>query len=380
MVAELADLERQVKELADQVMSEFNEVNQSLGALDRIEDFHSRAEIDGLINQAGREHNKMSEDIIGSLPNPDDYDSGQVADEEIKSPQPVASSKHRQLNTANTYRDYVQERVEEMPEGVAKGHARKLVSGATGAFKKAEEYYDGGDQGAGDFAKELGIAMLDIALGFVPFVGVSKDVFELFTGQNAITGEKLSPFELTMAGIGVASAGVLSGVKNVPKGFKILKEVLEHSDEGADSAKAADEGLDIWTSLEKSDISKDEIITSAKEGEWATVFASGYRPKDLIQNKPFLDEFRKDMNIPDHWEVGPAKKGDGLSFSKPGTNKADEMRIKEGIPSSEFHNSREPNVRLKKDGAWRDIDGKEVPLKSEDAHIPLAGFKFPDWF
>jgi hypothetical protein len=56
------------------------------------------------------------------------------------------------------------------------------------------------------------------------------------------------------------------------------------------------------------------------------------------------------------------------------------MRIKEGIPSSEFHNSREPNVRLKKDGAWRDIDGKEVPLKSEDAHIPLAGFKFPDWF
>lgn len=92
-----------------------------------------------------------------------------------------------------------------------------------------------------------------------------------------------------------------------------------------------------------------------------------------------LSKFRKDTKIPFNWDVGPSKKGQGLSFSKSGTSKADEVRIKEPVQGNQYPNSRIPNVRLKKDGTWRDINGNVVTLESEAAHIPLEGFKFPHW-
>jgi len=51
-----------------------------------------------------------------------------------------------------------------------------------------------------------------------------------------------------------------------------------------------------------------------------------------------------------------------------------------GKPDNRYPNSRNTNVRLKKDGKWRDIDGNIVDIETEAAHIPLDGFSVPDWF
>lgn len=67
---------------------------------------------------------------------------------------------------------------------------------------------------------------------------------------------------------------------------KIAKRGVKTAEEAEEITKASAKAL--------------EISDSAKNGEWTKVFESGYKPKDMIENKSFLDKFRKDTKIPDH--------------------------------------------------------------------------------
>ncbi len=65
-------------------------------------------------------------------------------------------------------------------------------------------------------AKEMLIvaeSILDFATSMIPGVGWARDVYETMTGTNAITGEKLTKLEWTLAVGGFATGGLMSKLK-----------------------------------------------------------------------------------------------------------------------------------------------------------------------
>ena len=64
------------------------------------------------------------------------------------------------------------------------------------------------------FVGATGETPADIALGFTPYVGTGKDIYELFTGRHLLTGRSLTLFERSMSAVGIALSAVSSGVLN----------------------------------------------------------------------------------------------------------------------------------------------------------------------
>jgi hypothetical protein len=112
----------------------------------------------------------------------------------------------RSVQNARQYQTYVQEKINAMPEA-EREKRQPLVNVANDALTVAEESYRTGQTEKGDFAKELGLAGLDLALSLTPGVGLAKDFVELSTGYNFVTGAKLTTFERTMAAVGVLTVG-----------------------------------------------------------------------------------------------------------------------------------------------------------------------------
>lgn len=71
-----------------------------------------------------------------------------------------------------------------------------------------------GDYSSAESAREVALAMLDIALGLTPGVGFGKDVYEAISGESIVTGEPLSDDARLLAAIGAMSLGIADeGVK-----------------------------------------------------------------------------------------------------------------------------------------------------------------------
>lgn len=124
----------------------------------------------------------------------------------------------------------------------------------------------------------------------------------------------------------------------------------------------------------------EKIINFAKVGSWSDVFMAGLGPKDLVNNELFREKLRADKGIPADWIFGSTTKGkkDGISFSRPGSLKSDEVRIMPGNPNSPYPNSQKPYVRIQFGGRPYDKNGNLLPDEFRDeAHIPLDEFKFP---
>lgn len=78
------------------------------------------------------------------------------------------------------------------------------------AYHHATSEYKNGNKGAASESIEFANTFLDIALGSTPFVSVFKDAYEVYTGENLITGEKLTDIDRNIAIIGFG-AGILTG-------------------------------------------------------------------------------------------------------------------------------------------------------------------------
>ncbi len=237
------------------------------------------------------------------------------------------------------------------------------------ALKYADNQYASGRNAEGYYAMELAKASLDITLSFIPLVGWGKDVYEASFGTNLVTGEKLSNFERAAAVLGILTAGYGSKIALAAKAAIII-DVLKVGKTTDNVAKIADAGK-----------VADSIIDSAKNGAWSKVVESGLKPGKLVEEgmSPLRTKLRQDKGIPDSWEFGPAKDADGISFHKPGTFKADEVRIMPGKPTNPYPNSQVPYVTWKRNGQWLDKDGGILPDNMRpEAHIPLDDFKYKD--
>jgi hypothetical protein len=71
-----------------------------------------------------------------------------------------------------------------------------------------------------DRSISIGLQVLDVGLNVLPLVSTARDVFELFTGKNLITGEEFGTLEYSMAFV-----GVFAGMT----GFNLAKVAFEGS-------------------------------------------------------------------------------------------------------------------------------------------------------
>lgn len=88
---------------------------------------------------------------------------------------------------------------------------------------------DGGFRAIGKGENELADSyllvartMLDIAVSLYPPTAFARDCYELLTGLDALTGERLTPFQRGIAMVGVATVGLASSAALIAKASKAL--------------------------------------------------------------------------------------------------------------------------------------------------------------
>ncbi|MFK7826939.1 MAG: hypothetical protein AB8G05_22540 [Oligoflexales bacterium] len=260
------------------------------------------------------------------------------------------------------------------------------------------------------YSVALTIEMLDLLSDLEPYTGATKESIKLATGVDpfALPGqEQLSDMDkvfiaswfiipTTFKGPAKKIKRLISHLGNT-RFIKSSKSVLETAYDGiiASTRKTfrrlrsvGSMFLRIRQSTKKSvemvdgagkSIRKNPIKTleSAKKGEWSRVFESDMMPRDLLEVGSLKNKLRKDKRIPTDWEVGPTKKHPGISFSRPGTVKADEVRIMPANPNSPWSSQHRPYATMKKNGKYYDKNGNILQdNKNDAAHIPLDEFKF----
>lgn len=77
----------------------------------------------------------------------------------------------------------------------------------TEAVQEADHSYENGSVDDAHFWKNLATEFADIAVGIDPVSGLGRGAYELTTGTNLITGEKLNNFERGLAFVAVVTAG-----------------------------------------------------------------------------------------------------------------------------------------------------------------------------
>lgn len=91
--------------------------------------------------------------------------------------------------------------------------------------------------------------------------------------------------------------------------------------------------------------------------------------------------FRRPEGVPEDWVRKPSKTGDGMVYEEPGTYGANYVKIQRARPDSSQLGQRFDNVRWMRNGQSLDAEGKIVPMKSLESHIPVKKFKFnPELF
>lgn len=234
--------------------------------------------------------------------------------------------------------------------------AQASQSSKEGNFEEAQVFMD------------LAEAITNFTEGDYSKLDQVRSMYEFLTGKNFDTGAPISETDMMISGMfaRIAIKGLVKGFKGLVRLGQLAKKYL---------GKA-------WTKTGSAAQKVKRTSKNIEAGKWKEVFEET-NPSDFLKNKgskEVLEKFRGDKGIPKDWNLEISKNKKGVRLNKPGTSRADEVRIMPGQPDSPFKNSRKPYVTLKKNGKWRDINGNVVDLQSEAAHIPLDKFtKLPDW-
>ncbi|MFZ9596003.1 MAG: pre-toxin TG domain-containing protein [Bdellovibrionia bacterium] len=90
-----------------------------------------------------------------------------------------------------------------------------------------------------DMAREIALTLVDVGTSVAPGVSTARDAYELITGKNLITGNELSDFDRTLAGVNLASLGV----GNFTCGTLKVAEKIGHLAAGNHRIGAIEHGL-----------------------------------------------------------------------------------------------------------------------------------------
>lgn len=113
-------------------------------------------------------------------------------------------------------------------------HARAI---GLNAIYEADKAYQEGDLESAKMYKDIAVAVADIALGFVPVVGVGRDAYVFFVGKNLLTGDDLGWTERGFAAVGLLTAGV---VTSLTRGARAAVRLGAHAGEVAHAVKSGE--------------------------------------------------------------------------------------------------------------------------------------------
>jgi hypothetical protein len=85
--------------------------------------------------------------------------------------------------------------------------------------------------------------------------------------------------------------------------------------------------------------------------------------------------FKRPEGVPKDWVREVTRDQKGVQYTKPGTKRGTYVKISAGEPESSEPGQQYDNIRQQKSGTSYDLEGNEVPQKSEEAHIPAHLFK-----
>ncbi len=103
--------------------------------------------------------------------------------------------------------------------------------------------------------------------------------------------------------------------------------------------------------------------------EWISVILLA---RFLARSRPNLTA--RPRGVPKDWIAKPSKNGGGTRWVDP-KNPHHSVRVMPGDPNSPYPNSRQPYVRITRDGQSVDVSGNVVPKNTPDAHIPFKDFQ-----
>lgn len=171
-----------------------------------------------------------------------------------------ASIAHRGLRETLNVRNKLQS--SSITHVEARNISQKVLTSASQSFATL-------DNETGTSLLEAGQMIADIALGITPGVSVAKDIYELVSGKNLVTGETLSQTDLVIAGVGVLTLGLANPIKN---GVKFLKGL----ELGAETATVISKTLNSARKLGFDKSSQiGEFINSSAGKTWAKIKTTG---------------------------------------------------------------------------------------------------------
>ncbi len=138
---------------------------------------------------------------------------------------PTDSLAGQKLAKAVVYRNYVANDIAN-DNSEQKKPREDLLEAADLALQFADYAYQVGDTALGDEALKNGLQALDLALSFVPGVGLGKDLIALGSGINPITGKTLSDTERAIImGALLMPAAIAGTTKVIAKTAKVLGKI-----------------------------------------------------------------------------------------------------------------------------------------------------------
>lgn len=156
------------------------------------------------------------------------------------------------VRDAYSYAQTAETFVNSIPAG---SNARKVgeifVQSGKDAIKLADSHYAAGNTGAGNEYIDVAYELFDLAIGFIPGVGLTQDTYTLLSGKNLVTGEKVESWERVVAGASIITLGYGS---KIAKGAKALKGIItlgKSADEAKSLAKIVDKGVDLANSAKE---------------------------------------------------------------------------------------------------------------------------------
>ena len=107
---------------------------------------------------------------------------------------------------------------------------------ALAAIETADRLSAEDEMSSAQIALRVAEIISDITLGFTPYIGLGKDIYELFTGKHLLTGRTLTPFERSISAGGIVFSLLTNGtlgsgilrfsINNIEKVFGEINSTL----------------------------------------------------------------------------------------------------------------------------------------------------------
>jgi hypothetical protein len=213
----------------------------------------------------------------------------------------------------------------------------------------------------------LSKALADFTKGDHSQIDTVRSIYEFLTGKDFDTGADLSGVDdIAAAGVGGLWRVLITG------GARAISAL------GRLGSKYFGK---VWRRLGEAGSRATKLGRNIRAGKWKNVFLDA-KPASFLRNdrtKNILRKFRKDKGIPKEWKhFDKSKFNDGVVFRRKVGDTSNEIRIMPGNPNSQYPNSRQPYVKIKRGAHWYDRFGNRLPGDRNDAaHIPLDQFKWP---